>query len=183
MAHGVAGELWALLVAHGPEHPRVKARLAELAALRDVDDEGLPFWRLSPGAPLDFMIGSWCGGMVGHTLLRCRAARGSKRDASRTLAGASAETTAIASTASPTLCCGLAGQSFALQRWAVVSGDACFSRRAYGRLKRAVTVYRQDDPWFFALYQGALGIALVAMTRVHESARPTFPCIEPLGSG
>jgi hypothetical protein len=118
--------------------------------------------------------------MVGHVLLRCGVAEQSAGDDARVLATESAETTAILATASPTLCCGLAGQSLALERYAALSGDARFSKRAYARLARAVAIYRSDDPWYLAFYQGALGIAHVAMARRHGER--TFPVIEPLAT-
>ena len=49
-AHGIAGELWALVVALGAQHPTVTARLTELVGLAETDEDGLPYWFASPSS-------------------------------------------------------------------------------------------------------------------------------------
>ena len=75
------------------------------------------------------------------------------------------------------LCCGLAGHAVALQRYADLSGDARFARRAYARLTRAAETIdgAPDDQWL-GLWQGALGVALVGLSRL--KGEKTFPCLE-----
>jgi len=90
-----------------------------------------------------------------------------------------AESVAILAGRTLSLCCGLAGQSVALQWYADISGDTRFARRAYDRISRATqaledTTSRKPS---LGLWQGALGVALVAMSRL--AGERSFPCIEP----
>lgn len=179
MAHGFAGELWALVTVLGPAHGVVRARLAELEALHETDRNGLVFWRTRRIASDTSMLGSFCNGMAGQSLLWSELARrtGSKR--SLKLASQAAESAAVLVSKNPTLCCGLAGQSVVLQRYADVSGDARFTRRAHAcisRATRAVDGMTSRKP-SLGLWQGALGVALVAMSRLARER--AFPCIEP----
>jgi hypothetical protein len=94
------------------------------------------------------------------------------------LARQAAESVAVLVGRVPHLCCGLAGQSVALQRYADVSGDASFRRRAHACIARAVRALEQTVPRKppIGLWQGALGIALVAMSRAARER--SFPCLE-----
>jgi Lanthionine synthetase C-like protein len=176
LAHGVAGELWALLGAAGPANATVRARLAELAGRRRTDDHGLVYW-VPRGARVDaWNLTSWCSGIAGQTLLWCDAAQATRAPPWRRLAEAAAATTAALHTPEPSLCCGLAGQSLALQRYADLAHDRRFARKAYDRLVQAVERADRSSA-FFGLWQGALGVALVAMYRLHGERRA--PCIEP----
>ena len=126
MAHGFAGELWALSALRGPEHEATRARLDELAALRDHDVNGLLFWHPARGARDTSYVATWCHGMTGHSLLWSEVARRSSSRPFARLARRAAESVAVLRAGTPTLCCGLAGQSIALQRYADLSGDeAC----------------------------------------------------------
>jgi hypothetical protein len=176
--HGLAGELWALVAALGAEHEIVRARLAELAALRELDEEGLVYWLPARASQATFLLGTWCNGMAGHTLLWSEVARQTGSEESMDLARRCAESTSILSNGSPTLCCGLTGHAMALQRFADVSGEAAYARRAYRRLASALPLAeREIGSVFLGLWQGSLGIALVAMGRL--CGERTIPCHEP----
>jgi hypothetical protein len=177
-AHGVAGELWALVTLLGANHAVVRARLADLAAAKELDEEGLVFWPMSRGSrsSLD-LLGSWCNGMAGHVQLWCEVARQLGTPESDELAARCAESSAILLDTNPALCCGLAGHSLALERYAASSGDRRLGRRAYDRLRSAMRAAGgANAPRFLALWQGSLGVALVAMQRA--AGENGFPCIE-----
>jgi eukaryotic-like serine/threonine-protein kinase len=177
-AHGIAGEAWALVDAFGAEHDLVRRRLSELEGLRECDEEGLVYWPPNKATVNVAMLGMLCHGMPGHTLLWCEVARQTADDKMLELARSSAETTAVLLTAVPTLCCGLAGQAVALQRYADLSGDRSFARRADARLRRALHLAQDaKDLPLLAIWSGMLGIALVALgSLLGERA---LPCLEP----
>ncbi len=177
-AHGVAGELWSLVTIVGAEHDVVRRRLAELAALRERDEEGLVYW-LPAGGGEATMLGALCNGMPGHTVLWCEVFAQTRSDAAASLARECAESTDVLRTWIPTLCCGLAGQAVALQRYASVSGDHRFAVRAYARLRRAIRAVDAGEAIpFLGLWQGALGVAWAAMACLREKpARPLEPLV------
>jgi hypothetical protein len=180
-AHGIAGELWSLVALLGADHAVVRARLSELTGLAERDDEGLLYWlprRETVDVP---MMGTLCNGMAGHTLLWCEVAQRSQDAAAMELARQCAHSTAVLVSDSPTLCCGLTGQAVALHRYAERSGDRRYTRRADARLARAIRVVERpgDETPFLGVWQGVLGIALVALGRTHGER--VVPCIEPLG--
>jgi hypothetical protein len=176
-AHGAAGDLWALMAVRGVADDVVRGRLQELARLREVDADGLVYWRASRSSEDHSLLGTWCTGMAGHSLLWTEVVRRSRTNASAQLARSSAETCSVLLGLNPTLCCGLAGQAVALQRFADVSGESQFARRAYARLARAIQMTESPPgPSLLSLWTGTLGLALVALLRLHGEAH--FPCIE-----
>jgi hypothetical protein len=175
VAHGVAGELWVLVDEPGCDDA-VDARLSALAALRETDDEGRVYWPPSPGSDAVGMFGSWCNGMAGHTLLWCDVARRGCRPDARDLAARAAESLVVLDLPNATLCCGLAGQSIALQRYAHLSGGARFTRLSATRLRRAIHLADEEGSLpFLDLWPGVLGVALVALRRLHREWG--FPCV------
>jgi len=183
MAHGVVGEIWALALSLGVNHPTVRARSNELAALGEEDQDGFVYWLPSRDGDHS-LLGTWCHGMVGHTLFWCEVSRQAGGEDRSRLAARAAKTAEVLAGGGPTLCCGLAGSSLALQRYADTSGDERAGRRAYDQLARAVRLVEADETAdegvFLGLWKGTLGVALVAMYRLHGER--TFPCIEPLAS-
>jgi hypothetical protein len=179
-AHGIAGEAWALVEALGADHDLVRRRLSELASFRELDEEGLVYWPPNKVTTDGSLLETLCHGMPGHTLLWCEVARQSADEKALEFARACAETTAVLGTANPTLCCGLVGQAVALQRYAEVSGDGRFTRRAAARLRRAIELAGQaNDLPLLGLWGGMLGIALVALGRLH--GEQALPCLEAPG--
>ena len=71
--------------------------------------------------------------------------------------------------------------SLALRRYADLSGDEQAGHRAYVRLRRAMVVAdREQASVFLGLWQGSLGIALVALSGL--CGQRTIPFLEPLES-
>jgi hypothetical protein len=179
LAHGLAGDLWALVMTLGADHPVVKARLTELAALHDVDEDGLVYWLPVRGTDDLKTLGTWCNGIAGMSLLWTEVARQRGTESSLRFAGKVATSVHVVRGATASLCCGRAGQALAMQRYADVAGDSRFAKRAYARLTEATTLLETSDGAFgLGLWQGTLGVALAALWRLHGER--TFPCIEPL---
>jgi hypothetical protein len=179
IAHGLAGDLWALIAVRNPGDETVRTRLRKLAAVRQLDEEGLVYWLPSRSSTDHKLLGTWCHGMAGHSLLWCEITRRTRNKESAEIARLAAEACSIMGGLNPTLCCGLAGQTVALQRYADLSGDSRFARRAYDRLVRAIRIVEsgvEESP--FGLWKGTLGVALVALSRLHGER--SFPCIERL---
>jgi hypothetical protein len=177
-AHGFAGELWALATFLGADHEVIRPRLAELFAVRETDEEELVYWLPRPRSDSTSFLGTLCNGMPGHSLLWSEVARQTQSDADRERAALCAQSAEILLTPVPTLCCGLAGQAIALQRYADLSGEKRFARIAEARLIRATRIAERDGTPFLSLWTGALGIALVALGWLH--GEHTLPCLEPL---
>ena len=91
-----------------------------------------------------------------------------------TFARKCAESVEVLVNGAPSICCGRAGQAIALQCHAQLTGDANAARRAYARLVGATRI---DAEPFLPLWQGTLGVALAAMTRLH--GEQTMPFLEP----
>jgi hypothetical protein len=177
-AHGIAGELWSLVTLVGAGHPVVRARLGELGAVRELDEDDLVYWLPRRGSEETDMLGTLCNGMPGHTLLWCEVARQTRDPAAIELATRCAESTDVLVTRMPTLCCGLAGQALALTRYAELSGDSGAAERAQARLLEAIERAWPAELPLLSLWQGLLGIALVCLETLH--GKPTLPGLEPL---
>ena len=167
-AHGAAGELYTLVSFLGTEHAVVRARLVELAEMRELDEEGLVCWPFLVGSSLSSehaeLLGSWCNGAAGHSLLWTEVAAQTKDPSWMTLARQAAMSTSVLRNGNASVCCGDAGHAIALARFGAVSGEACWARYAYRRLRKA-TRSLDVEPGLplLGLWQGALGVALTAM--------------------
>jgi serine/threonine-protein kinase len=177
-AHGAAGRVWSLLPDGGASHPAAVSSLAELSALRETDEEGLVFWPLARDVWELDLVASWCNGTAGHALLWTEIARLTKNTEALELARLSIESLCAMPERVPGICCGLAGHSLALQRYADLTGDAKSARRAYDRLARATAIYEQSGEILFNFWQGWMGVALVAMNRLRGEHR--LPLLEPI---
>jgi lantibiotic modifying enzyme len=186
MGHGVAGELF-VLAAEGARDATLlgdaafQARVRELGELRLADASEHVFWLAQQTDENLAMVESWCNGTTGHLVLWTALARaGSDYAAAR--ARETAASTAFLLSRSSGICCGLAGQALALQRYAEVAGDARYKRLSYARLRRAMQLAELDPGRAFGFWQGALGVALVALGRLRRET--AFPCVEvPLERG
>jgi hypothetical protein len=134
--------------------------------LQRKDDEGFVYWPGTASHVDASLVASWCTGVAGHTLLWSEVARQTGTRADRDLAAECARTTAFVPSGHAGLCCGLAGQSIALQRFADLSGDPRYARRAYERLVRATALADRDRSGDLLLWKGALGVALAALARL-----------------
>jgi len=180
-AHGLAGELWTLASTRDEEPGPLDPGLADLLAAAETDDEGLIYWGTRRSEISPELLGAWCVGLAGHTLLWCAAALRTRREAHLGLARRAAESTWVVRTTNPSLCCGLAGQAIALQRYASLVDDPLFRRRARDRLAHAAQILEAsgDTSRLLGLWQGSLGVALVAMAR--RRGEHALPCLEAPG--
>jgi serine/threonine-protein kinase len=176
MAHGVGGELLALLPLV-EARPLVAERLGDLAKLVIRDDE-LVAWPVLLGARgvPQTAFGSWCNGIAGMTHLWCRAYEALRDPMYLRLATDSATTTFRALEGVPTVCCGTAGQAAVLDLYSRVAGEVPFRRRALDRMRRAIRDATSLPP---ILLQGKLGIALVALglAEHHADVMPAFDVV------
>jgi Lanthionine synthetase C-like protein len=174
LAHGCAGELLSLVAAVGPTD-FVSRRLDELAVLHQTDVKGRVFWLSHQSSSDTSMLGSFCSGMAGHVVLWTEVARQTRSKQHARLARQSAESLSVLRTGSPSLCCGLAAQSAAFQQVADLFGDERWARLAYSRISHATSLM-SERVTVLGLWQGTLGVALVAMKRL--AGESGFPCID-----
>lgn len=166
MAHGWAGFLYAALqwcAVSGADPPSgVERRLAELAALAIPTGRGLEWpWTLGgPGEPPT--MPGWCNGSCGYVFLWTLAHRllGDLRymDLAQGAGWSSWESPEQAGT----LCCGLAGRSYALLDLHRHTGDAAWLDRARALALRAARHGTMPSEYPHGLYKGELGLAVLA---------------------
>ncbi len=172
-AHGLSAELFVCLDCASAADV-VEARLREFAELA-VHQPPLTMWRARVGEPgFSPLPGSWCNGLAGNLLLFCRAAEILRSDYYRALAAQIAHTTFAVRSADASLCCGSSGQALALARYARLSGDRRFRRRARARLDQALAQSRRLP--LEKLWQGQAGVALTALRFMAGGGR--FPVVE-----
>jgi lantibiotic modifying enzyme len=179
MAHGVAGELFVLLDEALPDQSVLRRRLTELAAFHRVDTGGYVYWPARSEAIDDAdLVESWCNGTAGHALLWSEVALRTGESKAYRLATKAIRTTAFLLSRNYGICCGLAGQAIALQRFADLSGEKRYARYSYERLVRACALAAEHKGLGF--WKGPLGVAFVALARLHREH--SFPCLEPLST-
>lgn len=183
IAHGWAGFLYSTLQwcdSSGIDLPKnTGRRLHELADCAEQIGKGLrwPSERYLGQAPATrkYMSG-WCHGTAGHTLLWNLAHRILKEERYLSLAQGAARYTWEDPDGYPSLCCGLAGRSYALLDYYQLSGDPTWVDRAGTLAERAI----QGSPVIPAnmrhsLYKGELGVAtLISDLERPESAKFPF---------
>lgn len=176
LAHGWAGHLYAALrwklAAGAPLPDRFEERLAELAACARPWGRGVR-WRWGGGDRTATMPG-WCNGSAGHLFLWTLAAE-ALDPTWRDLAERTAWNTWEAADTTTSLCCGLAGRSYALLNFWRKGGGPEWLARARTLANRAA---RGADPTETpdSLYKGVLGIAVLAadLGRPEGAAMPLF---------
>jgi hypothetical protein len=176
-AHGLAGELDAVLAWDPRPSPVVATVLDQLLAQAVVEDD-LAAWPVRVGGePGDSLWASWCNGMAGHVYLWCRAYEvfGEKRylDAARL----AAQTTVTLEIANPTVCCGTAGQAFALFRYFRLTNDPAYRRHAISRARRACVQARTLPKSRLGYFSGLSGIAHLAFS-ISARKTPALPLID-----
>ncbi len=119
IAHGWAGLLYATLcwrAAAGCElSDAIAGRLEELAQLAQPAGRGLRWpWDLDDGAAGPAAMSGWCNGSAGFVFLWTAAYDGTREPAFLELAEAAAWNVWESASSSPTLCCGGAGEAYAL---------------------------------------------------------------------
>jgi hypothetical protein len=176
MAHGWAGVLYAALrwceATNARVPDQVNDRLAELASLGRLVN-GNVSWH-GPQDPS--MIGGWCHGAAGYIHLWSTAARVLHDDSFGTLAVRAAESSWAGHEDTATLCCGLAGQAYAMHVAYQVTGDQRWVERAENLTIRAVR--QVGTRWCLpnSLWKGDVGIALAAsdLHRPQSACMPLF---------
>ena len=181
IAHGWAGLLYASMIWHemaGTRPPtELEGRLFELEALGEPFGHGMR-WPVRPSllAPTDvnFMSG-WCHGTAGYVHLWTTAARVLGAPRYLQLAIAAATHSRRAPPIAGHLCCGAAGQAYAMlalhrhtqdPEWLVHAKD----------IAQAAPRYDADPGYFTSLYRGAMGVAVLAvdLETPEEAAMPFF---------
>ncbi len=161
VAHGWAGVLYAALRWCEATNARVPGfvtdRLDELAALaRTVD--GSVSWRGPHDMP---MAGGWCHGPTGYVHLWSTAARVLDDHTHTERALQAAHASWVNHERVATLCCGLAGQSYAMLVAHQVSGEACWVPRAHEFAAEATRAAGARWSLPNSLWKGDVGVALL----------------------
>jgi serine/threonine-protein kinase len=187
IAHGWAGLLYAGLswcvATRAPLPASVRRRLRELEESAELAGRGLR-WRsdtqlLGAGA----YHAGWCNGSAGFVFLWTQAFRITGEPRYRELAEGAAWNAWETPTSNPTLCCGMAGQAYALLNYYRCSGEPAWLHRARDAARRAAALAEQGDParsdpsgWrSHSLYKGKLGVAVLAADlAAPERARMPF---------
>ena len=179
MAHGWPGLLYATLCWSGVTGQAVsepiRGRLQELAECAEPIDRGLQW---VPGAALPSVapsLSSWCNGSAGLVFLWTKAWAIVGEQSYLELAEGAAWNTWEAPNPSPTLCCGMAGQAYALMNFYRACGDAAWLRRARS-VARSAAANPEGHP--ASLYKGGAALAvLCADLETPDHARmPAFEC-------
>ena len=169
IAHGWAGLLYATLQWHraaaDPLPPGVADRLDQLARLGapSASTRGIAWpWSLDTGDGATAAMPGWCNGTAGHVALWCLAHDVLREPRYLEHALAAAWDVWDAPDAAGSLCCGLAGRSWALLRVHRSTGEEVWLRRARRLGERAVRFGQFEEEFPFSLYKGRLAIAVLA---------------------
>lgn len=166
-AHGVTGELIALLLAPRALPARsLKARLDELLKLATVDGDYIAWPTHRGGHVPPPMWASFCNGVVGQTILYARAFSVFGEERYRLAATRGARTCFDLGGANATLCCGAAGAVTALFYAARALEDPRYKRRSQRRL--AALVERRSGERSHVFLQGDLGTSWLELLRAHR---------------
>ncbi|MER5402633.1 lanthionine synthetase LanC family protein [Streptomyces sp. NPDC002599] len=185
LAHGIAGVIYAQLLWSEVNHlPPSGALLSGIELLKGYALEhgrGVR-WPIhasrrdeTPPRPAHFME-SWCHGSPGYVLLWCAASRVLGDPSLLDLAERCAWTVWDAQEEGVTLCCGSAGQAYALLTLARHSGGTEWRARADCLIRDAMSRCK-DDSLSHSLFKGRLGVELVAED-AHTPTQSTFPLVE-----
>jgi serine/threonine-protein kinase len=176
IAHGTAGVLYAALrwceATGAPVPDAVHDRLDELVAFgRTV--AGHVTWRGPDDMP---MLGGWCHGPAGYAQLWSTAARVLGNDAHAERAAQAAEASWANRERVATLCCGLAGQAYAMLAAHELTGEARWLARGHELAARATRA--AGTRWCLpnSLWKGDVGIALLVsdLERPQRAGLPLF---------
>jgi serine/threonine-protein kinase len=188
MAHGWAGLLYASLrwceSTGEPLPSEVPVRLDQLAECAEPSGRGLRWrWLDSAGEPAQgAAMPGWCNGAAGFVHLWTAAHRLCGEERFLRLAELAAWEAWEHVSEVPSLCCGLAGRSYALLRLFRLTGEAVWLDRAWQLAERAarMTPRGVDAQFPDSLYKGEVGIALLAADLASPADGAT-PFFEPEG--
>ncbi len=179
-AHGMAGALYALIVAEGrlsaPADPRLLAALNDLAGQAVSDGEGVA-WPIRREARPTLGWSGWCHGGAGHVQLWLAAAEVMDPRRCEALAEGAAEFAwRQRHDSGCSICCGGAGLALSYAKLAGTFGDMRWRRRA----EALVFGERQDTRDLCApasLFRGQLGVELVRLELAAGGAG-AFPVLD-----
>jgi serine/threonine protein kinase len=177
IAHGWGGLIFALLrwsrATQQEVSPIVLEKLEELETLAEPHGAGVR-WPVYNGGSRSFMDG-WCNGTAGYVMLFALASRISRKERFAELAERACTGAWMAEMRVGTLCCGLAGISYALAAVHRLTGSQLWLERARGAARRAAG---DNSQHFFrdSLYKGAVGVAVLAddLEQPEAAAMPLF---------
>lgn len=191
VAHGWAGLLYSILcwcdVTHTPAPANFAERLEQLGACAHIAGRGLRWpWDLSRGLndAAGYMPG-WCNGSSGYVFLWTQAHKMFGEARFLQLAEGAAWDSWEESNSLSNLCCGLAGQAYALLRLYRYTGEPAWLSRAQNLARSAAIAARDlreemgDGDLMSrpeSLYKGELGIAVLAadLERPQNACMPLF---------
>lgn len=190
-AHGWAGILYAILcwcdVSHDPLPANIADRLQQLGACAEPIGRGLRWpWDTTRG--MDEQAGympGWCNGTAGYVFLWTQAHKLLGDPAYLTWAEGAAWNAWEGISPLGNLCCGMAGQAYALLSLYRHTGEKVWLSRARGAARYAVIANnesrtRSDYEQFAlrpeSLYKGELGLAVLAadLERPEHACMPLF---------
>jgi eukaryotic-like serine/threonine-protein kinase len=178
MAHGWAGLLYATLcwsaVAGEAVSEALARRLNELAALAQRIGRGVQ-WKRDLAHPLDGPSAwAWCNGSAGHVFLWTRAYRSTGITRYLELAEGAAYNVWQEPAPHASLCCGTAGQAYALLNYYRCSGDSVWVSRA----RDIVASGNRLTTHPFSLFKGDTGLAVLYADLEHpdDARMPMFEC-------
>jgi eukaryotic-like serine/threonine-protein kinase len=182
IAHGWAGVLYAMLrwcqVTRRPLSQKMLLRLEQLAGYAEPIGPGLRWPQSSGTAPQDRKTWtSWCHGTAGYvhlwTLAQAMCGDNSYLDLAEKAAW---HTWVTPSQKGGSVCCGYAGQAYALLNLFKHTGDMVWYERAKVLSERAAIAITSPGLRRNSLYKGDVGIALLAadVTNPEMSCMPLF---------
>ncbi|MEO6835976.1 MAG: lanthionine synthetase LanC family protein [Candidatus Tumulicola sp.] len=189
IAHGWAGLLYAACcwcaAAGDPLPDSFDARLRELAECSEPIGRGLHWKRdRARGYHASAYLSGWCNGSAGYVFLWTQAYHATGEAAYLELAEGAAWNVWETANPNPTLCCGVAGQAYALLNYYRHSGRAIWLRRARDLADSAAAASAQQRPAsadapegrLASLYKGAAGLAVLAadLDRPEQARMPMF---------
>jgi serine/threonine-protein kinase len=181
-AHGWAGYLlallqWSQVTATTPPHG-IRERLDQLAGLAQPAGRGL-IWPTEAGGPVaaDAFAAGWCNGAAGYVPLWLLSYARFAEPRYLQLAQAAAWTAYEGPTTSHgDLCCGYGGRAYALLSLNRHDRDSAWLARAHTLADRAANLVRGRSLRAESLYNGEIGIALLAadLEAPQQSRLPLF---------
>lgn len=178
VAHGIAGQLYALLlwseITGQPLPSGIKARLEGLAGFAQYSGRGVRF-PVRGGQSGAFME-SWCHGTPGYVHLWAAAFRLLRDPKYLQLVDQCAWTAWETAGFAGSLCCGDAGRSYALVSAWRHTGDQGWLLKATELSRRAVQLSQADNQLRLALYKGLLGAYVLVedLETVMQAGMPLF---------
>ena len=174
-AHGLVGNVHALLQVEGAWSERLRRETAAILAREAVVEDGFATWPASAGGPLDPPSGirlQWCHGAPGMV-----ATAAPYLDEELLLAGAELTWRAGAHGAEKGagLCHGTSGNGYALLKTFARTGDERWLDRAR-RFAVHALAQAESLPGRYSLFTGGIGAALLASSCL--DAEPRFPVLD-----